>query len=128
MVPLCTTEQATACLVLKKYGSKGTRGRKLVDRSIIPRVGILVYHLIAGLTERWCLQDQALLLAMAFAAGQECSTSRRFEDFAYALVGFGRTLEIFVGADLLLHFLALDRQSVRCATCMSLQCDSPAPV
>jgi hypothetical protein len=56
------------------------------------------------------LQNQALVLLLLLC--QESSPGGTFEDLADALVGFGRALEVFVGTNLLAHFLALLQQYV----------------
>lgn len=64
------------------------------------------------------LQDQALL-ALPTLASQQGGAGGRFEDFTNTLVGFGRAFEVFVGTDLLTHFLALERPtSVLVAVCL----------
>jgi hypothetical protein len=70
----------------------------------IPRK--LVGRILSEESER--LQNQALVLLLLLC--QECSPGSRFEDFADAVVGFGRAFEVFVGTDLLAHFLALLKQ------------------
>lgn len=54
-----------------------------------------------------CLQDAALLVLGAAAARQQGGTGGVLENFADALVGLGRALEVLVGADLLADFLTL---------------------
>ena len=51
------------------------------------------------------LQDQAPVLLLLLC--QERSSGGTFENFADTLVGFGRAFEVFVGTDLLAHFLTL---------------------
>jgi hypothetical protein len=51
------------------------------------------------------LQDQALVLLLLLR--QEGSSGGRFEDFADTLIGLGRAFEVFVGTNLLAHFLTL---------------------
>ena len=51
------------------------------------------------------LQDQALVLLLLLS--QEGCACGRLENFADAMVGFGRAFEILVSTDLLADFLAL---------------------
>jgi hypothetical protein len=51
------------------------------------------------------LQNQALVLLLLLC--QEGSSGGRFENFADTLVGLGRAFEVFVGTNLLAHFLTL---------------------
>ena len=52
------------------------------------------------------LQDQALL-ALSTLASQQGGAGGRLKHFADTLIGLGRTLEVFVGTDLLADFLTL---------------------
>ena len=51
------------------------------------------------------LQDQALVFLLLL--GQQGGTGGGFEDFANAVVGLGRALEVLVCTNLLADFLAL---------------------
>jgi hypothetical protein len=80
---------------------------------------VFVYYPQGRLSAEYCLeagarlQNQALVLLLLLR--QEGSSGGRFEDFADTLVGFGRAFEVFVGTNLLAHFLTLWEQHVsRC--------------
>jgi hypothetical protein len=65
-------------------------------------------HVVATLLETMIdLHNQAFAVFLSALSGQESGTGGRLKDFAYTLVGLGRTLEVFVGTDLLTNFLAL---------------------
>jgi len=72
---------------------------------------VFVYYPQGRLSAEYCLeadarlQNQALVLLLLLR--QEGSSGGRFEDFADTLVGFGRAFEVFVGTNLLAHFLTL---------------------
>lgn len=53
------------------------------------------------------LQNQTLLPSLSVLLREQSRASGVFEDFADALVGLGRALEIFVGTDLLADLLSL---------------------
>ena len=77
---------------------------------------VFVYYPQGRLSAEYCLeadarlQNQALVLLLLLR--QEGSSGGRFEDFADTLVGLGRTFEVFVGTNLLAHFLTLWEQHV----------------
>jgi hypothetical protein len=77
---------------------------------------VFVYYPKEGCRAEYCLeagarlQDQALVLLLLLC--QEGSSGGRFENFADTLVGLGRAFEVFVGTNLLAHFLTLWEQHV----------------
>lgn len=90
---------------------------KRVDRSclflrcILAHSGVEIMSVIRRGIKDGRLQDQALL-ALSTLSGEKGSTSRRFENFANTLVGFGRAFEVLVGANLLSNFLTLRKKLV----------------